>query len=45
MRDGNLITANGSAAVEFSREILEKLEVFDENKLKEWYNTFKKGYL
>ncbi|MBP9479152.1 MAG: glutamine amidotransferase [Sebaldella sp.] len=45
VRDGNLITANGSAAVEFSREILEKLEVFDENKLKEWYNTFKKGYL
>ncbi len=43
--DGNLITANGSAAVEFSRHILEKLGVLEGDKLEEWYSIFKKGYL
>jgi putative intracellular protease/amidase len=42
--DGNLITANGSAAVEFSRHILEKLGVLEGDKLEEWYGIFKKGY-
>ncbi|MFC5647796.1 type 1 glutamine amidotransferase family protein [Paenibacillus solisilvae] len=43
--DGNLITANGSAAVEFSRLILEKLGVLEGDRLEEWYRVFKNGYL
>lgn len=43
--DGNIITANGTAAVEFSRHILEKLGVYEGEKLEEWYTMFKKGYL
>ncbi|MBD2871299.1 type 1 glutamine amidotransferase family protein [Paenibacillus arenilitoris] len=43
--DGPLITANGSAAVEFSKLILEKLGVYEGEALEEWYGIFKKGYL
>lgn len=43
--DGGLTTANGSAAVEFGRHILEKLQVLEGEKLEEWYAIFKKGYL
>ncbi|WP_409342670.1 type 1 glutamine amidotransferase family protein [Paenibacillus sp. MBLB4367] len=42
--DGLLITANGSGAVEFSKHILAKLQVFDEAQLNEWYALFKRGY-
>ncbi|MBP1991109.1 type 1 glutamine amidotransferase family protein [Paenibacillus eucommiae] len=42
--DGNLITANGSGAVEFSRHILEKLNVLKGEALDEWYGIFKHGY-
>ena len=41
----NLITANGSAAVEFSRDILKKLNILPPEKLEFWYNMFKKGFL
>lgn len=43
--DGCLITANGSGAVEFSRDILRKLGVLEGEKLEEWYDIFKNGYL
>ncbi|MED0669989.1 glutamine amidotransferase [Aneurinibacillus aneurinilyticus] len=42
--DGNLITANGTATLEFSKDILEKLEVLESDKLNDWYLLFKKGY-
>ncbi|MCZ8523956.1 MULTISPECIES: type 1 glutamine amidotransferase family protein [Paenibacillus] len=42
--DGNLITANGSGALEFSAHILEKLGVLEGEKLQEWYTVLKKGY-
>ncbi|MFC0523008.1 type 1 glutamine amidotransferase family protein [Pontibacillus salicampi] len=43
--DRGLITANGSGAVEFSRDILETMQVLEGNKLTEWYDLFKNGYL
>ncbi len=42
--EGNLITANGSGAVEFTKHILEKLGVLEGEQLEEWYHIFKKGY-
>ncbi|UQZ85827.1 putative protease YdeA [Paenibacillus konkukensis] len=43
--DSLVITANGSAAAEFTRHILEKLGVYEGKKLEEWYAIVKKGYL
>ncbi|AEI39299.1 type 1 glutamine amidotransferase family protein [Paenibacillus mucilaginosus] len=43
--DGNWITANGTAAVEFAAHILEKLGVMEGEGLQEWYTIFKKGYV
>ncbi|WP_270181237.1 type 1 glutamine amidotransferase family protein [Alkalihalobacillus sp. CinArs1] len=43
--DGGLITANGSGAVEFSRDILRTLGVLEGDALHEWYEMFKKGFL
>ncbi|MED1919551.1 glutamine amidotransferase, partial [Bacillus thuringiensis] len=44
IRDENLITANGSGALEFSRHILERLGVLEGDELNQWYELFKKGY-
>ncbi|MCD5322213.1 MULTISPECIES: type 1 glutamine amidotransferase family protein [Pontibacillus] len=43
--DRNLITANGSAALEFSRDILKRLGVLKDEELEEWYSFFKKGFI
>lgn len=43
--DGCLITANGSGALEFSRDILSKLDVLEGKELKEWYALFKTGFI
>ncbi|WP_079478941.1 type 1 glutamine amidotransferase family protein [Halobacillus salinus] len=43
--DGSLITANGSGAVEFSRDILEKLKVLEGEDLRQWYDLFKVGFV
>ncbi|MEH7148714.1 type 1 glutamine amidotransferase family protein [Priestia megaterium] len=43
--DGCLITANGSGALEFSRDILEKLDVLKGKELEEWYDLFKIGFI
>ncbi|MCA0987356.1 type 1 glutamine amidotransferase family protein [Guptibacillus algicola] len=43
--DGCLITANGSATLEFSRDILRKLNVLEGKELNEWYDIFKNGYI
>ena len=41
----NLITANGSAAVEFSRDIIGKLDIFSQKEIDEWFRIFKNGFL
>jgi len=43
--DGNLITANGSAAVEFGKHILERLQVLKQDELEQWFAIFKHGYI
>lgn len=44
VRDQNIITANGTAALEFAREILLALSVASEEKISEWYHFHKLGY-
>jgi putative intracellular protease/amidase len=43
VRDEGLITANGTAAIEFARNILEELKVYEGEDLQEWYELFKIG--
>jgi putative intracellular protease/amidase len=38
--DGNLITASGTAPIEFAYETLKVLDVFSPAKLEAWYNLF-----
>lgn len=40
----NLITANGTATLEFSKEIMKHLEVKSEKEIEEWYKFNKNGY-
>lgn len=40
-----VITANGIASVEFARDILGKLGIYDEETLKSWYEFFKNPWL
>lgn len=42
--DGNVITANGTAPLEFAKEILLALNVASEEKIIEWYDFHKLGY-
>jgi len=44
VRDGNVITANGTAPLEFAKEILFALNVANERKVMEWYNFHKLGF-
>jgi putative intracellular protease/amidase len=39
--DGNLITASGITPLEFTFEILKKINVMEDNTLNAWYNLFK----
>lgn len=41
VRDKNVITANGTATMEFAKEILLALNVASEEKIVEWYNLHK----
>ena len=43
LRDGNLITAPGVGALEFTLELLRALDVYNEEKRDQWYALFKKG--
>lgn len=43
VRDNNIITANGTATLEFTKEVLMALEVAPENVINEWYNFYKLG--
>ncbi|MNO61384.1 putative protease YdeA [compost metagenome] len=40
----DIITANGTAALEFTREILKKLNVMPLEKVDGWYHFFKNGF-
>jgi putative intracellular protease/amidase len=44
VRSGHRITANGTAALEFSKEVLVALGIKDEAEADDWYNFHKLGY-
>jgi len=41
--DGNIITANGIAPIEFAREIFKTIGLFDNNENEKWFQLFKNG--
>lgn len=43
VKDQKIITANGTAALEFAREVLLALNVAPEEKILDWYNFYKLG--
>ena len=43
VRDKNIITANGTATLEFAKEILFALNIASEKSITEWYNFHKLG--
>lgn len=43
VRDGNIVTANGTASLEFAKEVMLALGVAPEAKVLEWYNFHKLG--
>ena len=45
VRDGTLITASGAGHVEFARELLAALGLYDDGDLRVWYELFKHGSL
>jgi len=42
--DGGIVTANGSAHMEFGREVLEGLHAMPQDKIAWWYDFYKLGY-
>lgn len=42
--DKNVITANGTATLEFAKEILQALSVATDEQIKEWYDFHKLGF-
>ena len=44
VRDGNIVTANGTAALEFAKEVLFALNATTEERVMGWYNFHKLGY-
>lgn len=40
---GNIITANGTAPIEFAQSIFKKLELNSEKNIEKWYQLFKNG--
>lgn len=40
----NIISANGSASLEFTREVLKALKVTNDSEIDQWYGFMKKGY-
>lgn len=43
VRDGNLITASGVGAIDFTFELMQALEIYSEEKRQQWYALFKHG--
>ena len=44
VRDGKIITANGSAFLEFGKEMMEALQSAPQPEIDEWYEFYKSGY-
>ena len=44
VRDGKLVTANGTAHMEFAREVLLALDVMPPDAVEQWYRFYKMGY-
>ena len=44
VRDNNIVTANGTASLEFAKEVLIALKIASESKILEWYNFYKLGF-
>lgn len=44
VRDKNVITANGTAPMEFAKEVLLALDVASEDKISDWYHFHKLGF-
>ncbi len=44
VRGKNIITANGTASLEFGKEILLALRVMEPEKVEDWYRFYKLGY-
>ena len=42
--DGNIITANGTAYLEFAKEVLLALEAASDKMITQWYSFYKLGY-
>lgn len=43
VRDKNIVTANGTAALEFAKEVMNALKIAAEEKVQQWYDFYKKG--
>ncbi|CAA0143575.1 type 1 glutamine amidotransferase family protein [Tenacibaculum maritimum] len=41
--DGNLITANGVAPIEFAREVFKAVELYSDANIEKWFHLFKEG--
>ena len=41
--NNNIITANGTASLEFTKEVLRALDISPEKDIEEWYNFYKLG--
>ncbi|MGE7930434.1 hypothetical protein [Lysinibacillus xylanilyticus] len=39
-----IVTANGTATLEFAKEIMNHLKVYSEEKLQKWYDFYKNGF-
>lgn len=44
VRDGHIVTANGTAALEFAREVLLGLQAAPKARVLEWYQFYKQGF-
>ncbi|MTD42086.1 glutamine amidotransferase [Erwinia sp. CPCC 100877] len=44
VRDKNIITANGTAPLEFAKEVLLALKAMPEKEISQWYDFYKLGY-
>ena len=44
VRSGQIITANGTAFLEFGKRVLEALDAAPQEEIDEWYGYFKQGY-
>ncbi|MFT9846978.1 type 1 glutamine amidotransferase family protein [Aneurinibacillus sp. REN35] len=44
VRSGNVVTANGTANLEFSKEVLLALDMMSNKEVEQWYSFFKLGY-